>query len=133
MTWLVESFDLQTDELLAEVDLDVLASGAVERLVGTVPQALAPDQVRVVAPLFGIDPGRWSTVVQSSTPGGTSEVNWFTAALDELVGEVVEVRPEEFVSSSYPVSPEAAQRLVDRFSSDVRVPPGAVFLSLVGS
>ena len=131
MTWLVHSFDTRTDALLAEFDLDVLASGAVERLIGTVPEALAPDQVRVVAPHFDIDPEQWSTVVRSSTPGGTP-TGWLAIALDHLVGEVVGVRPEEFVSSSYPVSPEAAQGLLDRFSSDVRVPPGEVFLGLVG-
>ena len=133
MTWLVESFDPRTDGLVAEVDLDVLASSAVERLIGAVPEALAPDQVRVVAPLFDIDPERWNEVVPSSTPDGTPDAGWLTVALDQLVGKVVEVRPEDFVSSSYPVSPEAAQELLDRFSSDSSLPPGEVFLSLVGS
>ena len=132
MTWLVQSFDTRTEELLAEVDLDALASGAVERLIGAVPQALAPDQVRVVAPLFGIDPGRWSEVVPS-TPDGTPDTGWLAVALDRLVGEVVGVPPEELDVASYPVPLEAAQGLLDRFSTDVRLPPGEVFLDVVAS
>ena len=133
MTWLVQSFDPRTEELLVEVDLDALASGAVERLIGAVPQALAPDQVRVVAPLFGIDPERWSEVVPSSTPDGTPDAAWLAVALDQLVGEVVEVPPDDLDVASYPVPWESAQGLLDRFSTDVRLPPGEVFLDVVAS
>lgn len=133
MTWLVESFDVRTDELLAEIDLDALASDAVERLIGALPEALAPDQVRVVAPLFDIDPEQWRTVVQSSIAVGSPDADWFTIALVRLVSEVVQVSPEELGPAAYPISLEAAQGLLNRFSSDVRVPPGGVFLDLVAS
>lgn len=47
--------------------------------------------------------------------------------------EVVQVSPEDLGPAAYPISLEAAQGLLNRFSSDVRVPPGGVFLDLVAS
>ena len=104
-----------------------------ERLIGARPRTLAPDQVRVVAPLFDIDPDHWEGAMRSSIDIGIPNSDWLAIALLQLVSKVVEVSPEDLGPAAYPVSLDVAQGLLDRFSSEVRLPPGGVFLDFVGS
>lgn len=128
MTWLVESYDRRTDELLADFDLNVLAALAVEHLIGTRPEVLSPDQVRVVAPLFDVEPDHWEGVVQSLTGDGVFGPDWLSRALAHLVSAVVDQNPENLVGVVWPIPEEVAQGLLDRFSTDVRLPDGEVFI-----
>ena len=133
MTWLVESFNMQTEELLAEFDLDALAAAAVKRLIGERPEVLTSDQVRAVAPLFDIEPDRWESVTGASADAGTSDSDWLASALLHQVSTMLGEDPEDVVGLVYPMSRETAQGLLDRFSAGVRIPEGGVYIGLFGS
>jgi hypothetical protein len=126
VTWLVESFDVQTDGLLADFDLDILAARAVERAIGARPEVLTPDQIRVVAPLFDIEPDRWDKTLGSLTGVGVFDPDWLSLALVHLVATVVEQSPGNLVGGVWPIPGEVAQALLNRFSAGVQVPDGEV-------
>ena len=128
MSWELQSFDLRTEELLAEIDLDVLAAGAVERLIGGRPAVLAPAEGRVVAPLFDIEPDHWEQAMSTPINLGVLDPDWLTIAMVHLVSTVVGERPEDLEPAAYAISPEIAHGLLDRFSSDLRPPTGDLFL-----
>lgn len=132
MTWLVESFDVQNDKLLAAPDLGTLAARAVERLIEERSEVLEPYQIRVIAPLFDIDPDDWERVVESSTGGGVFESDWLSTAVVHLVGKVVDQPPEDLVGLIWPIPWEVSQGLLDRFSAGVRVPEGEVYIGFFG-
>lgn len=128
VTWLIESFDVPNDKLLADFNLDVLAARAVERLIGPLPEVLTPDQVRVVAPLFDIEPDRWESIAESATGVRWFDSGWLARALVHLVRTVVDQSPEDLVGLVHPISVNAAQGLLNRFSAGARIPEGEVYI-----
>ena len=132
MTWFVQSFSMQTDELLAEFNLDQLAADAVDHLIGTPREAPSPDQVHVIAPLFGIEPAHWEAVTGSSDDSDVSGSSWLSRALLHLTVSVVGLPPEDLLEADHLLSPQVAQGLLDRFSAGVRVPDGQITLAFYG-
>ena len=128
MPWLVQSFDVQTDELVAEFDLDVLAEGAVERLTGSQPDVLTADQARLGAPRCAIDPGAGPRVTGPAADVGVLGSSWLAKELVQLVMRTTHERLEHLVEGDFRISRESAQGLLDRFSASGRIPDGETFL-----
>ena len=126
MTWVVEIFSVQTDKLLADFDVDVLAARAVERLIGDRPEVLTANQVRSVALLFGVEPDRWGSFAESPTGMSWFDTDWLSRALARLVSRTVGQSTEDLVGGVWPVPRAVAQALLDQFSADVVVPEGEV-------
>lgn len=129
--WIIEAFAEQAEEHLGEVSLDAVVADSVERLLGELPSDLTSDQVRLVAPLFDLEPTTWEYVTKPTTEG-TDLLGWLEMALLYLLSKVTGGRPQDLFGYVFPLSRPRAQELLGRFGSDAPAPEGDLFIAYAG-
>jgi hypothetical protein len=129
VTWIIEGFDEATDEFLGKLDLSLLAQGAIERMLGEIPQEPTAEQVRILAPIFGLEPDRWRSAMRAPVTISLLGLGWLDIALLNLLSQVLGIAPEELGPYVYPLPRKKAQELFYRFTDDAPGPRGELQVS----
>jgi hypothetical protein len=129
VTWIIEFFSEQTDDHLGDVSINAVVADSVEGLLGELPSDLSPDQVRLVAPLFDLEPSNWEYVTRPTTGDAPPVLGWLEMALLYLLSSVTGGQPEDIFGCVFPISRPEAQQLLRRFTSDAVAPDGELFIA----